>query len=196
MPQNPSIFPLNSLITACSFQNMTSHRLSSSFKPKLQGIRLIDSTMENVENGLYGTVTPEICHHKEFSCTNCSIVECTNTENDGLTKEIEEDRSFTSSAEQIKVDSTFSHYSFTSCTFTATNTTTSFTLIYNCWTILGNWKMPEKRQTKCEPFLQLQIVSCHSTTLPFVAMLGVLWENDRPSAVDPMSENVLDCQTY
>ncbi|KAK2960069.1 hypothetical protein BLNAU_4952 [Blattamonas nauphoetae] len=68
--------------------------------------------------------------------------------------------------------------------------------MYNCWTILGNWKMPEKRQTKCEPFLQLQIVSCHSTTLPFVAMLGVLWENDRPSAVDPMSENVLDCQTY
>ncbi|KAK2946538.1 hypothetical protein BLNAU_18514 [Blattamonas nauphoetae] len=108
---------------------MTSSRLSS-FRPKLQSVRLIDSTMENVENGLYGTVTPDICQHKDFSCTNCSIVECTNTENGGSTKEIEEDRTFTSSAQQIKVDSAFSHYSFTSCTFTATNTTTSFTLIY------------------------------------------------------------------
>ncbi|KAK2951017.1 hypothetical protein BLNAU_14096 [Blattamonas nauphoetae] len=130
MSQNQSTFQINSLITACSFQNMTSCQFSSSFKPKLQSVRLIDSTMENVENGLYGTVIPEIRQHKEFSCTNCSIVECTNTENDGSTKEIEEDRTFTSSAQQIKIDPTFSHYSFTSCTFTATNTTTSFTLIY------------------------------------------------------------------
>ncbi|KAK2946541.1 hypothetical protein BLNAU_18517 [Blattamonas nauphoetae] len=130
MSPNPSTFPINSLISACSFQNMTSCQFSSSFKPKLQGIRLVDSTMKNVENGLYGTVTPDICQHKEFSCTNCSIVECTNTENDGSTKEIEEDRTFTSSAQQIKVDPTFSHYAFTGCSFTATNTTTSFTLIY------------------------------------------------------------------
>ncbi|KAK2956323.1 hypothetical protein BLNAU_8690 [Blattamonas nauphoetae] len=129
MSQNPSTFQIKSLISACSFRNMTSCQFSSSMKPKLQGIRIIDSTMENVENSLYGTITPKICQHKEFSCTNCSIVECTNTENGGSTKEIEEDRIFTSSTQQIKIDSAFSHYSFTRCTFTATNTTTSFSLI-------------------------------------------------------------------
>ncbi|KAK2956321.1 hypothetical protein BLNAU_8688 [Blattamonas nauphoetae] len=129
MPQNSSTFQIKSLITACSFQNMSSSHFSSSSKPKLQSVRIIDSTMENVENGLYGTVTPEINQHKDFICANCSIVECPNTENDGPTKEIEEDRIFTSSTQQIKVDPTFSDYSFTRCTFTATNTTTSFTLI-------------------------------------------------------------------
>ncbi|KAK2943070.1 hypothetical protein BLNAU_22013 [Blattamonas nauphoetae] len=129
MSQNPSTFPITSLISSCSFQNMTSSQFSSSFKPKLQSVRLVDSTMENVENGLYGTATPEICQHKEFSCTNSSIMECTNTANDGSTKEIEEDRTYTSSAQQIKVDPAFSHYSFTSCTFTATNIPQTFTLI-------------------------------------------------------------------
>ncbi|KAK2962827.1 hypothetical protein BLNAU_2262 [Blattamonas nauphoetae] len=96
--------------------------------------RLCGNNLRSVENGLFGTVSSPLGTHLSFVCTNSSISECVNTKpevnEEGTITEEDQNWSFPSSDQQKAFVNKIENYIFSNCSFTATESTQHFRMLY------------------------------------------------------------------